>query len=555
MAQSPSAAQASQNAMNQLVLLHRRLLGRLADGGTTEDVAESLLKDVLATVGWKHGSVSWVDTEGGMYRTLAQVGDRVSTVVPQRLDDGVFGKVLDTQQPVQVELDKAELSKHTEGAPSGTGVALPIFIGNEVAGVLALLAGHTEPLEEARLIELEAIASVFGALVHRARSPFGDGRSASQVLHSQKLESIGALAGGVAHDFNNLLGVILGYVELAAMRITRAGPSPLRHLETALATLSRARSLADLLLGFSREGPGSDEPCEPNEVVQQARDLLAETLDRRIRFDVRLEQDVPASPLGMTDLRHVLINLCLNAADAMPEGGELGVQTLVRQVAAGEEEALPAGKYVGLCVRDSGTGIPAHMRDAIFRPGYTTRRDGGTGLGLWVVRTLAERFGGCVDLRSSRVGTTFTVWLPNELRVPRTPTLEGEPPVHEGPIDVLIVDDERGVREVTREFLEMDGYTVRAATTGAEAVEIMRAEPAGFRVVLLDNHLGDMRGIDLLGVIDALPYSPKVVIVTGMPGARELEDLPEHVSMLVKPYLQRHLAAMFDELGMRPNRS
>ena len=548
----------SRDTVPWLLSLHRRLLGQLAEGRTNEAVADALLSEVLESVGWEHGTVVWVDPESGVYFPLAKIGNCAPRVVPQVWDDGVFGRVLQNGEPLQVELDEVELSAHADRALlSGTGVAVPIFIGDEAAGILALRAGRSAPLDDAVMARLTATASVFGPLVHRARSPFGDGRTASQVLHAQKLESIGALAGGVAHDFNNLLGVILGYVELAAIRIKSSGPSALRHLETALATLSRARSLADLLLGFSREPLEAADPGDPNEVVQQARDLLAETLDRRIRFDVRLDQDVPAAPLGTTDLRHVLINLCLNAAGAMPEGGELGVETLVRQVAAGEEEGLPAGKYVGVCVRDTGSGIPRHMHEQIFRPGFTTQQNAGTGLGLWVVRTLAERVGGAVELESSGAGTCFTVWLPNELRVPRQQSEEGEPAVHvhDGPIDVLIVDDERGVREVTREFLEFDGYTVRAAATGAEAVEIMRAEQAGFRVVLLDNHLGDMRGIDLLDVIAELHYDPRVVIVTGMPGARELENLPEDVSMLVKPYLQRHLAAVFDDLGVKPSRN
>jgi CheY-like chemotaxis protein len=360
------------------------------------------------------------------------------------------------------------------------------------------------------------------------------------------------MAGGIAHDFNNVLGVILGYVELAKMGLQGADPKVLRHLETALSTLGRARQLADRLLDFVREEPRPDDAGDLNLVVQEVRELLAETLDRRIEFLVNLDPELPLAPLGPEGLRQLVTNLCLNAASAMPGGGRLTLATARETL--GPEGGVRPGTYAVLRVSDTGSGVPRELRRRVFDPWFTTRPQERSGLGLWVARGLAERNGGRIEAGGDQRGAVFTVWLPHELRVPQA----GEEPAacvtrDEAVADVLIVDDEPGVREVTRAFLEYEGYRVLEAGSGGEAVRLLRETPGGVRVVFLDHVLPDARGAELAHRIGEMEAPPQVVLVTGLAGAPGVRDLPEGTRVLAKPYLHDDVIRLLrDALGIAP---
>ena len=348
---------------------------------------------------------------------------------------------------------------------------------------------------------------------------------------SQRLQTLTSITAGAAHSFNNLIGVILGNVELAALRVAEGDTAaPLHHLDNALATLARARGLADLLLGIT----GQTEPfdvSDPNAVVSQVRDLMAETLDRRIEVRVQPRPDVPAVPLAASQLRQVLLELAWGMAQALPRGGTLSFETEAGR-RADTCGLRRAGRYAVVVVRTTADD-PAHRA--------------GSAPGSAGARAIAEGWGGWVDVHTSGEATAVSLWLPNAHAVPA-----GGAVAAPRPLDVLIVDDEAGIRDVTRDLLEGDGYSVRTAATGSEAMAVLRAAPLGCRVVLMDNQLGDGRGVDLLTPIAALPHAPHVVIVTGMPGAPELQSLPPGVSVLVKPYLRRHLHETFAALGIAP---
>ena len=162
-----------------------------------------------------------------------------------------------------------------------------------------------------------------------------EARSAEQMQRAHKLESLGQLAHGVAHDINNVLGVILGYVELAKMRLSDADPKVVRHLEMALSTLGRARTLADRLMEFAREDRRTADVSDLSDTVQHVREMLAETLDRQVVFEVNLGASVPPTPLESAQLQQLVMNLCLNAAEAMPRGGRVTLSSLREEVASG----------------------------------------------------------------------------------------------------------------------------------------------------------------------------------------------------------------------------
>jgi len=211
----------------------------------------------------------------------------------------------------------------------------------------------------------------------------GGARSPEQVRRAHRLESLGRLAGGIAHDFNNVLGVILGYVELAKMNMGDVDPKALRHLDLALSTLDRARTLADHLLDFAREERRPPDVGNLNESVQAVRELLSEPLDRQIDFEVALGRDVPPCPLDEDELHQAISNLCFNAAQALPAGGGISLETLGVRVEAGDAAPLPPGRYACLHVRDTGPGIPEDLRRRIFDPYFTTRPHERSGLGRY----------------------------------------------------------------------------------------------------------------------------------------------------------------------------
>jgi len=405
-----------------------------------------------------------------------------------------------------------------------------------------------------------------------AGSELPDGpRSPEQVRRAQRLESLGRLAGGIAHDFNNVLGVILGYVELAKMNMQGVDPKALRHLDLALNTLGRARALSDRLLDFARETRRAPDVSDINETVQSVRELLAETLDRRIEFVANLGSGVPPGALDEDEMHQAVSNLCLNAAEAMPDGGTITLETGRERVETGDPAGLPPGLYASLHVRDTGPGIPSDLRQRIFDPYFTTQPHERSGLGLWAVRMLAERYGGHIEAGGDDQGATFHLRLPCELDVTPGQAVPGravlgqaaaagagsqassDAPLDELIVDVLIVDDEPGVRDVIRGYLEMDGYRVLTAGTGAEAVELLREHAAGIRAVFLDHRMPDVQGADLAREIRQAPSAPSIVMTTGMAGEPEMADLPEGTRVLAKPFLHDDVTHLLrDDLGILP---
>jgi CheY-like chemotaxis protein/two-component sensor histidine kinase len=383
--------------------------------------------------------------------------------------------------------------------------------------------------------------------------PPADPRTAEQLRRAQHFESLGHLAGGIAHDFNNVLGVILGYIELAKMNLGGEDPKVARHLELALATLGRARSLADRLQDFSPRWRRPADAADLNETVQEVRDLLSETVDRRVALEVRLAPAVPPAPLSVDEARQVVNNLCLNAVEAMPDGGRVAIETFPLDAGPDNEHGLAEGRYVGLRVRDTGRGIPADLLPRIFDPYVTSHPGSRSGLGLWVVRSLVERAGGRVEAQRGARGTTLALWLPSELAVPEPqPGLLPADEAADG-IDVLVVDDEPGVRDVTRSFLEMEGYRVLTAENGAEALDVLGRRPGAIRVVFLDNVLSDARGADLAWRIAGLPARPRIVLATGMTGSATPQTLPAGTRVLAKPYLHEDVTRLLrDDLLLEP---
>ena len=351
-----------------------------------------------------------------------------------------------------------------------------------------------------------------------------------QRLEGLRLESLGRLAGGVAHDFNNVLGVILGYVELARMQLGPESGTARRHLAAALSTLDRARTLTARLLTFVRGRPTDEEGrVDPNAVVDDMRDLLAETLDRRIMIRVTLANDTPWVELEREHLAHALLNLCLDAAERMPDGGLLTVDVRRSEVENGAAP-VPPGAYARIDVRDTGTVPPAPGSRGVLP----------TALG--VAQELAGASGGALTVGSDEDGHVASLWLPGLGEIAHsiddTPAARPEPCAGG---TILVVDDEPGVREVTRAHLEHAGYAVREAETAARAIDLVTAAPEVFDAVLLDLHLPDASGSEVASVLETLSPAPALVIVTGDPAWADEVGISPETPRLAKPFLREGL--------------
>jgi PAS domain S-box-containing protein len=342
-------------------------------------------------------------------------------------------------------------------------------------------------------------------------------RTEEQLRQSQKMEAVGRLAGGVAHDFNNSLGVILGYTELL---MREAGDGQRSKLEQILKATQRASSLTRQLLAFSRKQIVDPKVLDLNTLVSD----LEKMLGRLIGEDVDLAI-VPGVGLGQVkadpgQLEQVVLNLCVNARDAMPDGGLLRIETSNVELAgsrADGREPVPAGRYVMLAVSDTGCGIAENLRSKIFEPFFTTKEEGkGTGLGLAMVYGTVKQAGGDVSVDSQvGRGSTFKIYLP---RIDEPASLHEFPeaavPVR-GTETILLVEDEESLRAIAREILEEHGYHVIEAGSAGEAMKAASWQSGPIHLLLTDVVMPGMNGRVLAEALVDARRELKVLYMSG----------------------------------------
>lgn len=343
-------------------------------------------------------------------------------------------------------------------------------------------------------------------------------RLEAQLRQVQKMEAIGTFAGGIAHDFNNILGTMVGYIELLLGK-TPPDSSEHEELQEVLGAGLRARDLVKQILTFSRQAEQKMQPVQVNLIVKEALKFLRSSLPSSIEIRRNIASDgcVLADP---TQIHQVLMNLCTNAKDAMQQtDGVLEVSLVEEQLDAGFAAAhseAAAGPHLKLTVADSGEGMPVEVLEKIFDPFFTTKsKDKGTGLGLAVVHGIVKSCGGfiTVDSRPGR-GSTFNVFIPviqNEATIQD----ENKDPLPVGSERVLFVDDEKLLVDIARQMLERNGYRVTPRTSSVEALELFKARPDDFDLVVTDMTMPNMSGLELsLEIIRLRPDTP-VILCTG----------------------------------------
>ncbi len=433
---------------------------------------------------------------------------------------------------------------------------------DEIPGVLCLfIEGRHEPVDRDREF-LEAIGDLLSSIIEHRRSEETRKALEEQLRQAQRLEAVGRLAGGVAHDFNNLLSTIMCSVDLTMQDLRPEDPS--RGSITLISEVTRrAATLTRQLLTFSRKELIEPRKVSLNELLVNMNKMLVRTIGENYIVDVQLDDPIPAVLVDPGQVENIVINLVVNACDAMPQGGHLTLRTEVRQVAESDllrvNGSIP-GTYVVLSVADRGTGIAPENLSQIFEPFYTTKPAGkGTGLGLSMVYGAMKQNNGFVDLESAlEAGTSFHCYFPAiEDPAAELPARQeaGAPPTGQGTI--LLVEDEPLLQEVTETLLIHLGYTVVVAGNATEALAASSKLDTAPELVLTDVIMPGMNGIDLVEKLRVTFPGIPALFVSGHSEEAQLAAGREFdtTNFLAKPFGIDKLAQSVARVLQKPRRN
>lgn len=457
------------------------------------------------------------------------LGRRLHEVFPADQADAFIRsivKALDTRAPVEIAYDLA------------------------IRGENIFFEATVSPLPDGRVVFVARDVSA------RKRAELALRESEDQLRQAQKMEAVGQLAGGIAHDFNNLLMAIMSNAELAALELSAGSPVD-QHIDEIKSASRRARSLTQQLLAFSRKQMLQPRVLDLNVVVRDAEQILRRLIGETITMTVTIEPALGHVRADQGQLVQVLLNLAVNARDAMPKGGQLLIESSNRDVSASEANAhrgLRDGRYVVLEVKDSGVGIDEDTKARIFEPFFTTKPPGqGTGLGLSTAYGIVKQSGGYIAVDSTvGAGTSFTILLPRvyEPSEPLPVTPPAEVPAITSRGTVLLVEDENAVREATKRMLRKFGFTVIEAKHGQDALTLWEQAGSSVDVVLTDVVMPAMGGADLARALRERRPNLRVVFMSGYTqGTLEMSSMDEAATrFLPKPFTADQLVSTLRDL-------
>ncbi|HSE21958.1 MAG TPA: PAS domain S-box protein [Pyrinomonadaceae bacterium] len=366
-------------------------------------------------------------------------------------------------------------------------------------------------------------------------------RIESQFLRAQRMESIGTLAGGIAHDLNNVLSPILMAIDMLQLKV--ADESSDKWLQVLRSNAERGADMVRQVLSFARGVEGERVAVQPKHLIKEIIKILRETLPKSIEINHNVPNDLWMISADATQIHQVLMNLCVNARDAMSEGGSIIIKAenavIDENYARMHVEAAP-GRFVLISVTDTGAGIPHEIQSRIFEPFFTTKEmTKGTGLGLSTALTIVKSHGGFINLYSEmHKGTQFSIYLPaldSQNRSRTSSQLKTDLPLGKGEL-ILVVDDEESIREITKGTLETFGYRVLTATDGTEAVAIYADNKSDIAAVLTDMMMPFMDGPATIRALQRMNPDVRIIAASGL-GARAGEASLAGVQIFLdKPY-------------------
>ncbi|MFC7535903.1 response regulator [Sphingomonas sp. GCM10030256] len=465
------------------------------------------------------------------------VGKRLREIVSSAEADGwagIYREVLTTGKSLRFERELIETGRHLELA----AFRIEPASRREVAVLFKDVTDRNRADQELRDLN--------ETLEQRVAETVAQREEATAQLHeAQKLETLGQLTGGVAHDINNLLTPITGTLDLLARRYGDEDARTARLLEGALQSAERARILVSRLLGFARRQVLQTRPVDISALVEGMRDLVLSSIGPGIQLQIRQDPDLPAALTDPNQLELAILNLTVNARDAMPEGGVLTISADRANIGKSTGQ-LARGAYVRLSVTDTGCGMSEETLARAIEPFYSTKDVGkGTGLGLSMVHGLAAQLGGAFLLTSTvGQGTRADLYMPITGEAAETaPVAAPMPPRSLEPLTLLLVDDEELVRAGTAEMLREMGHEVHEADSGQQALRHLRAH-GNIEAVVTDYMMPSMNGAQLAERVRTLHPRMPILVVTGYAGG----DLSLKFPQLAKPFRQNDLAAALERL-------
>lgn len=529
----------------------------LSEAVRLEEAVPKIIQGVGESLEWDLGVFWRLDKQSGTLRCVDHwrtatfaVDEFIGQIQHQTFKSGVGlpGRIWESGQPVwirDVTLDpafvRADLAAQT-GLHGAFG--FPIRIGGEIEGVIEFFSHQVREPDGELLSMIADVALKIGQFGERARAEEALRLTEAQLRQSQKMEAVGRLAGGVAHDFNNLLTVIRGYSELILSRLAPTDPSR-REMEEVKKAADRAADLTSQLLAFSRRQFVATKIVDLNAIVMNMDGMLRRLIGEDIiELCADLDPQLGSIKADPGQIEQVIMNLAVNARDAMPTGGQLTVQT--RNVIIGkgprrETMMLDEGTYVLLAIRDTGHGMNEETQSHLFEPFFTTKEKGkGTGLGLSTVYGIVKQSGGTIGIESKPGrGTTCKIFFPKvDATTQAVPVAGGTVGRAIGRETILVVEDDPSVRGLVQEALRLNGYEVLVARHGIEALLTGAKHLGPIHLLLTDVAMPQMSGPEVAEKLTVVRPEIKVLYMSGYPDHPVFEQggVKRDTAFLQKPF-------------------
>lgn len=469
------------------------------------------------------------------------------------------GKVFMGRKPLFIEDTDAEPeASRTDGSrrfKPRSRLYLPVMCHDRCVGTFGLASTRPNAFRQSHVTLLSFMCNIAGVVYGQQLASRRERAMESRLLQAQKHEAFGRLAGHVAHDFNNLLTIIIGHAELLATRgVNSAARADLNGI---MAATNRASALARQLRAMSRQKTPAPVPHDLGGLVEGLRDMVGAALGREWTLHVSLPDEPLVVEIDDNEFGQALLNLVLNARDAMQDGGEVHVALEPAVLGAAVDGSAPGGKHAQLTIRDTGCGMDGETLARIFEPFFTTKEGhGGTGLGLSTVQSIVQRYSGRIEADSEPgQGSTFRVYLPCSARTPEAPV--DDVPVDARPANarVLVAEDDPYLRQLLIQVIAGAGFEVQAAADGHEALELARSTAAPFDALITDLRMPNMNGCELLDAMERESPKTRAMVISGFSSDLKLQSklrVDARYPLLWKPFTPTQLLAALERLLQVP---